>query len=105
MKQPDTGAERCMVSGAELLPAGSGGAQSLCRAIEQALAGTAAGTNYRVHVLVVRNDMLSATVTTGNGRQLPELSTSVSDASFTQRMLERFSADLAAHVNRHLENR
>lgn len=65
---------RCVVHGAEQLPADVGGAPAICSAIEQAIEGHDA----RVLVTIVNPHAVVATVTAG-GRVLPEQRVDISD--------------------------
>jgi hypothetical protein len=102
MKQANGSAARCSVAGAELLPSGPESSQHLCSSIERELAAGPLGPGFRVEVRVVRKDILSATVITGDGRRLPELNTSVSDGFFTPHTLDEFAKRLAAFVADHV---
>ena len=89
------GQPRCRVTGGEQLPAASGGTEALCGAIEQAVQAKAPGQGYSVEVRVLPKSMLAATVTTADGRTLPEQRFAVMDAALSKASFERFAQAIA----------
>ena len=89
---------RCRVIGAEKLPADSGGGDGLCTAIERAAAARAPGVAYSVEVRVRSAYGLAATLTTGDGRKLPEQNLRISDRTLTRGSLQRFAEALAGQL-------
>lgn len=88
----------CQVTGGELLPPESGGADALCRAIADAAAQQAPGLGYRVEVRVLPRSRLSASITTSDGRKLPEQSFVRMDKPLSSGAFERFAAAIAAEL-------
>ena len=95
MNSPPSKPPTCSVVGGEKLPASSGGTGSLCAAIERA-----AGSAFKVRVRVLSRSSLAATVTTTDGRTLPEQRLDVSDAGLSKGSFDRFARNLAAEVAR-----
>jgi hypothetical protein len=95
MNSPSAKAATCRVIDGAKLPAASGGADALCAAIKQA-----AGAAFSVEVRVLSKSSLAATVTTADGRRLPEQRLAVSDSTLTKGSFERFARNLAAEVAR-----
>jgi hypothetical protein len=89
-------APSCQVIGK--LPAASGGADSLCREIAAATAEAAPGVRYTIEIRVLPRDRLSATVTTADGRQLPELGIASMDKPLTASSFKRFAASIATEL-------
>lgn len=81
----------CQVVGGEKLPAGSGGAEALCAAIEQA-----GGPAFRVKVEVLSPSSLNAVVTLADGRILPGQRFDVSDRELSKSSFQRFAENLVA---------
>lgn len=96
-------AVRCTVIGADQLPAGLGGAEAVCRAIELAAApvlaanGSAAG-RASVVVQVLGPHMLAATLTTADGQSLPEQRVAASDRPLGASSLALLGKALAAQL-------
>ena len=86
----------CHVTGGELLPPESGGADALCKAIADAAAEQAPGQGYSVEVRVLPRSRLSGTITTSDGRKLPEQSFVRMDKPLSIGAFERFAAAIAA---------
>lgn len=86
----------CQVIGK--LPAASGGADALCREIAAATAEAAPGVRYTIEIRVLPRDRLSATVTTADGRQLPELGIASMDKPLTASSFKRFAASIATEL-------
>lgn len=89
-------APSCQVIGK--LPAASGGADALCREIAAATAEAAPGVRYTIEIRVLPRDRLSATVTTADGRQLPELGIASMDKPLTASSFKRFAASIATEL-------
>ena len=88
----------CHVTGGELLPPESGGADALCKAIADAVAKQAPGQGYSVEVRVLPRSRLSASITTSDGRKLPEQSFVRMDKPLSIGAFERFAAAIAAEL-------
>ena len=97
MDRPTTQAAGCQVSGAELLPAETGGAAALCSAIAAAR-GDGAAAPASVHVRVISEHMLAATQTLADGRSLPEVKTARSDRPLGRRSFDMLAEALAAQL-------
>ena len=89
-------APSCQVIGK--LPAASGGADALCREIAAATAEAAPGVRYTIEIRVLPRDRLSATVTTTDGRQLPELGIASMDKPLSASSFKRFAASIATEL-------
>ena len=85
----------CRVIGGEKLPRESGGADALCKAIAAAAAQQAPGMAYAVEVKVLANSRLTASVTTGDGRKLADLSFARMDRPLTSEAFQRFARAIA----------
>jgi len=94
---PKTAAE-CKVAGSEKLPPESGGADALCTAIKTAVAAKIPGVGFTANVTVVSDWKLGATITTADGRHLPEQRHVVMDAKLSRTSFERFANALATKV-------
>jgi hypothetical protein len=88
---------QCTVIGSDNLPAGSGGAEALCRAIEVAIASRTSEAGYHVEVKVVSPSRLSATPMV-NGRVLPEQKFAVMDRELNPSAFQHFAEALAISV-------
>jgi hypothetical protein len=87
----------CTITGGESLPAGSGGNEALCAAIERAVAARAPTARYTVQVKVLPRSRLSAVLVV-NGRTLPEQKFAVMDRELNSTSIERFADSLADQV-------
>ena len=87
----------CRVIGGSKLPASSGGSEALCAAIAKAAAQAEAG-RFSVEVRVLGRSKLAATLTTADGRKLPEQRFAVSDSSLTRASFARFANALAGEA-------
>ena len=87
-------AAACRVIGGEKLPAESGGADALCKAIAEAVAAQAPGVAYRVEVTVVAESRLSASITAGD-RKLADRGFSRMDRPLTNEAYKRFARAIA----------
>jgi hypothetical protein len=90
----------CQVIDGNKLPAESGGADALCREIAAATAEAAPGIGYRIEIRVLPRSRLSATVTTADGRRLPELGMASMDKPLTAGSFKRFAASIAEELAR-----
>lgn len=88
----------CRVVNGDKLPAESGGADALCKAIAQAAAETAPGVSYSVEISVLPKDRLSAMVTLTDGRKLPELGIASMDKPLTAGSFRRFADSIAQEL-------
>jgi hypothetical protein len=95
MNTPKRTVAHCQVIGGERLPVVSGDVEVLCAAIEQAVSAEAPGIAYTVEVRVLPRSMVAATVTTADGRQLPEQRFAVMDGELTRVSFERFAKAIA----------
>lgn len=98
MTTPRNAPEPCRVVGGGKLPAESGGPSALCAAVTRAAAARAPGVRYQVEVRVLSPSRLAATVTTGDGRKLPDLNHAISDSNLTGESLERFAKAIAEEI-------
>lgn len=99
MKQADPAGVRCtMVEGK--VKGGGDATDALCSHIRDALSAIPAGRGAVVEVRRPKPFVIQASVTTADGRRLPDFNTSVSDSDFTPAMIERFARDLSEHVHR-----
>lgn len=96
---PSAGVACRVVDGAKLPPE-SGGEGALCAAIESAIAAQAPESAAQVEVRVLSSSMLAASVTTGDGRTLPEQKFASSDRALARSSFERFANAIAAEVAR-----
>ena len=90
----------CQVVDGNKLPAESGGADALCREIAAATAQVAPGVRYTIEIKVLPRSRLSATVTTADGRKLPELGIASMDKPLTAGSFKRFAASIAEELAR-----
>lgn len=100
MNSPTPGLVDCQIVGGEKLPADSGGADALCKAITEAAAKQAPGKRFSVEVHVLGRSSLAATVTNADGSRLPEQKMAISDRGLTRGSFERFAQTLAGEVAR-----
>lgn len=84
----------CRVIDGDKLPAGSGGTNALCAAIERAMSESAPGLVFSAEVRVLSSSMLSA-VLTADGRTLPEQKFARTDRELDRSAFERFATALA----------
>lgn len=91
-------APSCRVIDGNRLPAASGGADALCREIAAATASAAPGVRYTVEIRVLPKARLSATVTTADGRTLPELGIASMDKPLTASSFRRFAESIASEL-------
>ena len=84
----------CRIVDGDKLPDGSGGAASLCSAIERAAAARAPGVAYTVEIKVLSRSRLAATLTS-DGRTLPEQNFATIDRDLNGGSFERFAAAIA----------
>jgi hypothetical protein len=85
----------CRVVNGGKLPAESGGTEALCAAIARAAAEQPSAGRFSVEVRVLGTARLAATVTTADGKRLPEQRFAVSDRDLTKSSFERFARALA----------
>lgn len=88
----------CSVVGGEKLPANSGGADAICKAIADAAAERAPGVAYDVQVTVTGNSRLKASITTADGQKLPDQNFVRSDRPLTKESFERFANTIAENL-------
>lgn len=100
MSSTESHPSACRVIGGEKLPAESGGADALCKAIADAAAEQAPGVNFSVEVTVLPMSRLSASVTTGDGRKLDELKFARMDKPLSSGAFKRFATSIAAELAR-----
>lgn len=91
----------CTIEGGSLLHSRSGGAEGLCKDIEQSLAARMTAPT-RVSVTVLSPFALAASIRVG-ARQLPEIRMAQSDRELDQAALRRFAESLAAAAEAALE--
>jgi len=90
----------CRVVGGDKLPADSGGSEAFCAAIERAAAAQMPDVRFKVDVQVRGPAMMVATLTTSDGKTLPEQTFSISDRGLDKGSLERFANNLVGEVAR-----
>ena len=98
MSSAESDPATCRVVGGEKLPAESGGADALCKAIADAAAEQAPGMSYSVEVTVLPRSRLSASITTGDGRKLDELGFARMDKPLSSGAFKRFATSIAAEL-------
>ena len=98
MNAPSNAAAQCNVVGAEKLPPQSGGADALCAAIKKAVAEKIPGVGFTANVTVISDWKIGGTVTTADGRHLPEQRHVIMDAKLDQRSFEQFANSLATKL-------
>jgi hypothetical protein len=90
--------QRCLVSGAERLPAEVGGVDALCAAFARALAPVSPKPS--VEVTVESRYLLSVTVTLANGRRLPDVKLGSSDRPLGPQAIQMVADSVAKRVTR-----
>lgn len=98
MNSPAPAAGQCRVTGEEKLAADIGGADAVCAAIREGVSASAPGVGFTIEVQVLSASMLSASLTTADGRKLPEMRHAVMDRTLTRSSLERFGRALGAQL-------
>jgi hypothetical protein len=98
MNAPQTTSNGCNVLGGEQLPAESGGADALCKAISAAVADKAPGLGYSIEVHVLPRSRLSASVKLQDGRKLADQKFASMDRPLSSSSFERFAAAIATEV-------
>ena len=91
-------APRCQLVNAAKLPPASGGARTLCAALDRAVAAKSLKSPFTVKVSVGERSLLTADVTLADGRNLPALRMAQMDRPISKATLERFGAAIADHV-------
>lgn len=100
MNSPSSQLVDCRVVGGDKLPAAAGGPTALCDAIARAAAAATPPRRFSVEVRVLGSSALAATLTTADGRTLPEQKFASSDHDLTSRSLDRFASALVGEVAR-----
>ena len=90
----------CFVENGELLPAESGGSDALCKAIAEATAEASPGMEYSVKITVLHQSRMSASITTRDGRRLPEQSFASMDRPLSSTSFVRFASAIAKELVR-----
>ena len=90
--------KHCRVTGGELLPPASGGADALCATIEQAASAQAPQLSYSVEVRVLSSSRMAATITAGE-RKLPDQKYAISDGEIGKTSFQRFADAIAAALH------
>jgi hypothetical protein len=98
MSAPSSSAAKCNVVGGEKLPPQSGGRDALCAAIEKAVSEKVPGVGFTADVTVFSDWKLGATITTADGRHLPEQRHVILDAKLNRQSFEQFANSLAAKL-------
>ena len=98
MNAPHEKTSGCSVIGGEQLPAESGGADALCKAIAAAVAERAPGLGYTVQIHVLPQSRLSATVKSQDGRKLEDQQFASMDRPLSTASFERFAAAIALEI-------
>lgn len=94
MNGPSDSKFACHVTGAEKLPAESGGEAALCAAIKKALVEQKVAGSLSIEVTVRSPRLLAATVTR-DGKRLPEMTMDVFDTAITKTIIDRFARSVA----------
>lgn len=100
MTSPARPLVECRVSGGEKLPADSGGSDVFCAAIVRAAAEQAPERRFKVDAQVTGASMITAVVTTADGKTLPKQEFSISDRGLNRSSLELFASNLVGMVAR-----
>ncbi|NUT01789.1 MAG: hypothetical protein HOP96_12535 [Sphingomonas sp.] len=98
MSSTESAVPGCRVVGAEELPAESGGADALCKAIASAAAEKAPGVSYSIEVRVLPRSQLAAAITTGDGRKLAEQNFASMDRPLSSGSFKRFADAIAIEL-------
>lgn len=98
MNSPAPASGGCQVIGEGKLPPEIGGADALCSVIRQGVSASAPGVAFTLQVQVLSAAMLSASLTTADGRKLPEMRHAVMDRTLTRASLERFGRALGEQL-------
>ena len=98
MSAPKEAQAGCRVIGGDQLPADSGGADALCKAIASAAAAQAPGLGYSVEVHVLPGSRMSAFVRTADGRKLSDQKFVRMDRPLSTAAFERFATAIAAEL-------
>ena len=98
MSSPERNPAGCRVVGGEQLPAESGGADALCKAIASAAAEKAPGQNYSVEVRVLPQSRMAAEITMSDGRKLAEQKFVSMDKPLSSGSFKRFADAIAAEL-------
>jgi hypothetical protein len=98
MNSPSAEQVECLVTGGDKLPPEIGGSDALCAAIGRAAVAAIPDKKFKVEVHVLGHSSLVATLTTADGKVLPEQRFSISDRSMTAGSLKRFADTLVATV-------
>ena len=94
MNSPSQQQVQCRVVGVEKLPAAAGNADSICAAIASAAAAGAPAARFSVEVRVLGQSALAATLTTADGKILPEQKFASSDRVLTANSIDFFARSL-----------
>lgn len=95
MSTPEQALVHCRVVGGGKLPPGLGGEQAICAALKQAVVADLLHGAPTIEVRVVSASLLAATVTTADGRILPELRMATMDRLLTKAAIRRFARAIA----------
>lgn len=99
MNSPTRQLTECRVVDAGKLPRAVGGADQLCAAIERAAAAGGLGERFAVEVRVLSDSSLAATLTTADGKVLPEQKFASSDRMLNPDSIDRFAKSLAIAIS------
>jgi hypothetical protein len=90
----------CTVVEGDKLPAGTGGPNGLCAAVERAIASAAPNVRYTAEIRVISPSRLAATLVV-NGQTLPQQNFAIMDSKLNSGAIGRFANSLAAEVAKH----
>lgn len=90
----------CSVVEGDKLPAEAGGPESLCAAVERAVASAAPNVRYTAEITVISPSRLAATLVV-NGQTLPRQNFAIMDSKLNNGAIERFANSLAAEIAKH----
>jgi hypothetical protein len=99
MTAPAVPPSPCQVVEGAKLPAASGGAEEVCRALDRALAARPGAPRFTVRVRVEPRSILTADVTLADGRTLPALHMAEMDRPITKDTLDRFGRAIVDHAS------
>ena len=97
MSSPNSQSPTCRVLDGDKLPAGSGGPDALCAAIERAVSARAPGVAYTAEVRVLSSTRLAAALTR-EGRKLPDQKFASMDRDLSGDSFERFAETIAIQL-------
>lgn len=104
MNSPLKHTVECRVVDAQKLPHDTGGEEAFCAAIRRSAVAMAVTQSFKVEARVSKQSIMTATLTTADGTQLPEQEYGISDRGFDIGSLQRFADNLVSMVARSTSN-